>query len=169
MTPPGSSSGTNDDRRALVQKLLEQRGIRRSGGAAIGRRPDGPIPLSFPQQRLWFLHQLDPRTSAYNLTAALALSGNLDVSAMQRALANLVARHDALRMAFSTVDGEAVVELRQQIAVDLPLVDLSSDAELQHRILAIAHEPFDLARPPLFRAQLLRVAAREHVLNQRRD
>ena len=160
----------DEQRRALVRKLLERRGVRPSGDEGVPRRPAGQAAeLSLPQRRLWFLHQLQP-SAAYNLAAAFALSGRLDVAALERAIDGIVARHDALRMAFPTINGEGAVEMATEARVKLPLLDLSRlapearQARLDASLRSAANEPFDIARWPLFRVVLVRLAPNEHVL-----
>ncbi|WP_203854840.1 non-ribosomal peptide synthetase, partial [Dactylosporangium siamense] len=115
----------------------------------------GPLPLSFAQQRLWFLHQLEPDSLEYNLMVPIAIDGELDLEALGTALTALVARHEVLRTRLVTdADGVPwqVIDPAPE-RFDLPVVDeLGPD------------EPFDLAAGPLFRATLLRVATDEHVL-----
>src|SRR5690606_25604302 len=106
-----SALDDNARRRAALspakQALLEQRLRRgRPGSALVPRHdPDVPAPLSSAQQLLWFLHLLDPDSAAYNVPAALRLSGRLDPEALRQALERLIERHDALRTRFDTVDG----------------------------------------------------------------
>jgi amino acid adenylation domain-containing protein len=119
---------------------------------------------------LWFLHQLEPDSPAYNQPKALRLSGALRIDLVQRALTALVDRHEVLRTTFTAVDGSPVQVVRATRPVELPLSDLSGvpiaerEAELQRRILAISRRPFDLARDPMLRAALLRLDAEEHLL-----
>ncbi|HEX2081374.1 MAG TPA: amino acid adenylation domain-containing protein, partial [Longimicrobium sp.] len=129
----------------------------------------GPLPLSFAQQRLWFLDRLQPGSPLYNVPAALRLTGELNGPALARALGEIVRRHESLRTTFAGEGAEA----RQVIAPPtddfaLPFENLSSHADRRAEALRRAREeaeaPFDLARGPLFRARLLRLAADEHVL-----
>ena len=129
-----------------------------------------PLPLSFGQQRLWFLDRLEPGSSAYNLSRALRLRGALDVAVLRRALDEIVRRHEPLRTVFSAADGEPVQVVLPAVAVELAVEDLSilpadaREADAARRASEAAAAPFDLARGPLFRAALLRLAADEHVL-----
>ncbi|KRB68014.1 non-ribosomal peptide synthetase [Noviherbaspirillum sp. Root189] len=128
-----------------------------------------PLPLSFAQQRLWFLSQLEHVSRAYNMGFALRLAGELDRAVLQRALDRLVERHEALRTVFLLADGQP----RQRIlspARGFPLeyVDLERDADATKRLQALMHDevaaPFDLQRGPLARGRLIRSAESEHVL-----
>ena len=138
------------------------------GDAAVpaGRR----AVISFQQLRLWFLNQLHPQTSEYNIGGAVRLRGDLDVSALDRALQEIVRRHDTLRTVFAAIDGEPV-QVVTASSVDGLFVrevpeDLGGDIEANVRRLMRdeTRRPFDLARGPLFRASLFRLQPREHLL-----
>ncbi|HET6209248.1 MAG TPA: amino acid adenylation domain-containing protein, partial [Jatrophihabitans sp.] len=138
----------------------------------LTRRPAGaePLPLSFPQRQLWFLDQLAPGNPFYNNPAALGLHGELDRSALQRALTEVVRRHEALRTVFVDDDGEPRQLVRPAGEVPLPVTDLSGlpAADRAERARAAgqadAQAPFDLAAGPLLRGGLLRLAPDEHHL-----
>ncbi len=130
---------------------------------------DGPALLSFAQQRLWFLDQLDPGSPLYTVPAALRLRGPLDVDAVRAAVRGLVARHDGLRTSFRTdADGEVVQVVAETSPVDVDLVDLSAFPDTEARCADLvarrARTGFDLAVGPLLRVDLLRLADRDHVL-----
>ncbi|MFP2934356.1 condensation domain-containing protein, partial [Pyxidicoccus sp. 3LG] len=136
---------------------------------ALTRAPRADaLPLSFAQQRLWFLHQLEPASAVYNIPAALRLTGALDGVALQRALSELVRRHESLRTRFASFNGQPSQRIGEPGPLPLPEVDLSSreDRESEVRRLAEvdANQPFDLDRGPLLRASLLRLGTQEHVL-----
>ena len=145
----------------------QQRGVAMPAIAAL---PAGVVPpLSFAQQRLWFLSQLEGQSATYNMPAALQLRGKLAVAALRHALQTLVARHASLRQCFPAVDGVAVVG--ELPAYDpLQVVDLrhlpatAQQTDVQQRADAEAAAAFDLANGPLFRAQLLVLTADSHVL-----
>ncbi|MET0397551.1 MAG: amino acid adenylation domain-containing protein, partial [Longimicrobiaceae bacterium] len=130
----------------------------------------GPLPLSFAQERLWFLDRLEPGSAFYNIPAALRLGGALDGPAMERALGEIVRRHEVLRTVFTEAQGSPVQTVAPPGAWVLPVEDLSHlgeaerDAEAARRAAADAARPFDLAAGPLFRAELLRLAEDDHVL-----
>ena len=150
-------------KRAVLEARL--RGLSRPAG--FGPRPAGDLPLSFAQERLWFLHRLQGGT-AYNLPAALRLSGALHVAALERALGEIVRRHEALRTTFRDADGVPVQVIAPFAGFALPLEDLSclddAEAEAARRVARDAALPFDLTAGPLFRAALLRITGEEHVL-----
>jgi amino acid adenylation domain-containing protein len=131
-----------------------------------------PLPLSFGQQRLWFLDQLEPGNAAYNMPWAMRLAGSLHPGALVASLREVVHRHEALRTVFHLPEGEdePVQRILSAEPVPLPLVDLASlphgerTAEARRLAAAEARRTFDLTRGPLLRAALLRLAAEEHVL-----
>ncbi|WP_157696344.1 non-ribosomal peptide synthetase, partial [Caballeronia temeraria] len=125
------------------------------------------LPLSFAQERLWFLEQLNPGQSTYHIPIALRLSGTLDVRAFHSALNALVARHESLRTSFVQHDGQAVQHIAAELELPLPLIELDTLAqadEVRRLAQAEASRPFDLQHGPLLRAQLLRLAEDQHVL-----
>ena len=132
-------------------------------------RRDG-LPLSFPQQRLWFLHQLAPELSVYNVFRALRLSGPLHVAALERALHDVVARHEGLRTRFPTAGGGPVQRIEPRWRPALAVVDLGGLPPARRRAARQrwtdqeARRPYDLARGRLLRTVLLREDEREHVL-----
>jgi amino acid adenylation domain-containing protein len=129
-----------------------------------------PMPLSFAQQRLWFLDLLQPNSFTYNLPSRRRFKGTLDVTVLQRSLEEIVRRHEALRTIFKTIDGTPFQVVRQESILPLPVVDLSdrsgSEREDQVRRLVAdeARNPFDLTRGPLLRAKLLRLGREDHIL-----
>ena len=130
-----------------------------------------PAPLSFAQERLWFLDRLEPGSTLYNVPAALELRGALDAEALERSLAEVVRRHEALRTRFPLVRGEAVQAVAPPPAhLPLPRVRAAGAdrgarrADALRRVEAEAWRPFDLAEGPLFRTLLVRVDGDEHLL-----
>ena len=130
---------------------------------------DRPLRLSFAQQRLWFLHQLDPESPAYNLPQAFAVSGALDVASFVRALSEVVRRHEVLRTVFRTIDGEPRQVILPAEPVPVAVLDLSGLAEesWQAAVRRLAREearsPFDLEHGPLLRCRVLFRSGVEHV------
>ena len=138
---------------------------------AIARLPrEEELPLSFGQQQLWFLNQLEPENPYYNLHAAVYLEGLLDRVALGHSLNHIVRRHEVLRTSFGTNLTEPVQVISPDLCLDLPLIDLEGlppglqRAEWSRISIAEARRVFNLSRPPLLRAALLHVARREHVL-----
>jgi amino acid adenylation domain-containing protein len=128
---------------------------------------DREIPLSFSQESLWLLHQLDPASPAYNVPAAVRISGQLDPAALARTLDEIVRRHEALRTTFP--GGRPAQVIHPPRPVPLPAVDLAGlplarrEAEARRLAGEEALRPFDLARGPLLRAALARLDAEEHL------
>lgn len=128
------------------------------------------IPLSFAQQRLWFLDQLENHGPAYNIPVAYRLAGPLNEAALRRSLSELLRRHTALRTTFTVLNGEPVQTVAPAGPVDLPLISLahlppaSRAAEAAERCAAAAQRPFNLARDPLLRASLFQLTPTEHIL-----
>ncbi|HEU4561225.1 MAG TPA: amino acid adenylation domain-containing protein, partial [Longimicrobium sp.] len=131
---------------------------------------EAPLPLSFAQERLWFLHQMEPEGAGYNMPWSGRLRGSLDADALERALGELVSRHEALRTTFHPVEQGAVQVIHSPAPARLPVLDLSGlapeDREHEARRLARedAERPFDLEHGPLLRATLVRLSDEEHVL-----
>jgi amino acid adenylation domain-containing protein len=130
---------------------------------------DGPLPLSFAQQRLWFLDRLEPGSAAYNIAAALVLAGRLEPGLLAAALSAVAHRHESLRTVFGEVDGEPLQRVLAPAPVALPLVDLGGlpdavrPAESRRLGRQMARAPFDLAAAPPLRVTLLRLADAEHL------
>src|SRR5437660_330780 len=128
------------------------------------------VPLSFAQQRLWFLDQLTPENPGYNVPCALHLSGLLHVSALGQSLNEIVRRHEVLRTTFIAHDGHPMQIIASAIHLPLPVIDLTGLEKATHEqvllqlVSAEARRPFDLARGPLIRSTLLRSGTSEHVL-----
>ncbi|MCP4663218.1 MAG: AMP-binding protein, partial [bacterium] len=131
---------------------------------------DAPLPLSFAQQRLWFLDRLEPGSAVYAIPTSLVLGGRLHRRALSRALNEIVRRHEVLRTRFATVDGEPFQVIAPEPELPLALVDLGGLGETPRRLevrrlaSAQARRPFDLARGPLLRATLLRRGDDQHTL-----
>ncbi|HKR14069.1 MAG TPA: amino acid adenylation domain-containing protein, partial [Pyrinomonadaceae bacterium] len=129
-----------------------------------------PLPLSFAQQRLWFLDQLEPANPLYNTPGALRLLGQLDIIAFEQALSEIVRRHETLRTTFQAVEGSPAQIISAPRQVNIPLIDLTTlndvnrEHEAQRLIDAEARHRFDLSDGPLLRATLLRLHEEEHLL-----
>ncbi|HEV2708315.1 MAG TPA: amino acid adenylation domain-containing protein [Pyrinomonadaceae bacterium] len=158
---------------ALALRIERGRGEQGSGAGEVElvpRQRDERAPLSFAQQRLWFLDQLEPGNVAYNMPLAVRLRGQLNVGALERCLTEVTRRHEILRTTFANVDAQPVHVVAPPSPVSLPLVDVSvlTDAEREREVQRhIRHEatiPFNLSDGPLWRVKLLRVGEMEHVL-----
>ncbi len=129
---------------------------------------DAELPLSFAQQRLWFLDRVEPGSPAYNLPAAVRLRGPLSPAALAAALRGIVDRHEGLRATFpATAVGEPLQTILPEVDVRLPVIDLrgltSAEAEAARLAAAESRRPFDLARGPLIRGVLIALADEEHL------
>jgi amino acid adenylation domain-containing protein len=128
------------------------------------------FPVSFAQQRLWFLSRLHPGSPAYNLSSAYRLSGDLRLPVLRRALDEVVRRHEILRTTFALSDGEPVQVVAGAGRTTLPVVDLSGlaperrETVIRRLLETEAERPFDLLHGPLLRLLALRCGGREHVL-----
>ena len=130
---------------------------------------EGDLPLSFAQQRLWFLAQLEPDNPLYNSPAAIRLKGQLNITALEQSLNEILRRHEVLRICFKTVEGRPVQVISPVTPLSLPVIDLNelppAQQETKVRQLAIAHaqQPFALDTAPMLRVKLLRLSQQEHV------
>jgi aspartate racemase len=152
----------------IEETRREEQGLKSYPIQSVSRTKD--FPLSFSQQRLWFLDQYEPGSSVYNIPSAVRLTGALDVSALEQSFQEIVNRHEALRTTFSMVEGEAVQVIAPSLKLALPVVDLGEtpEAEREEEAQRLAKEearrPFDLAQGPLVRATLISLAQEDHVL-----
>ncbi len=183
--------GFSDDRDELLALLLEEEGIEAPSNREILPREDRSAdpPLSFSQQRLWFLDQLEPGSSFYNMPTALRITGSLDVDALERSFNEIVRRHEVLRATFPVKNGEPVQAAAPHLPVALRVVDSTryrttdthgaggiADAapasetpedairRAMDLISGEVRRPFDLAHGPLIRLALFRIGPREHIL-----
>ena len=173
---PGAESLENrinelsPQRRAALEKLLQVQGSVISRPAVIGRRTGAGIaPLSFGQQRLWFLDQLMPGNTNLNLNLAIRIREPVDEVVLERSLNEIVRRHESLRTIFKEVNGEPFQVVLPRYWLQLRLVDLRSLADSEREIEAIQltteefERPFDLARGPLLRSTLLRMGEGDYI------
>ncbi len=132
---------------------------------------DKPLPLSFTQKRLWYLDQLAPGSSAYNMVSAHRLTGRLDLTALEKGLNEIIRRHEILRTIFKDVDGEPYQVVLPSVTITIPLVDLrgidsdtAQESEVRRCFNAEAQRSFDLGSGPLVRSILLQIRDEEYVL-----
>src|SRR6185312_11698252 len=143
--------------------------LRRAGVEGPGRG-SRLLPLSFAQQRLWFLDQLEPGSASYNLPLAVRLKGELRLAVLERTLSEIVRRHEVLRTRFVNVGGEPRQEVLPAEPLALPVIDLSElgaaerEAVMRAAVSAENREPLDLETGPMLRVKLLRLGAEEHVV-----
>src|SRR2546425_7107828 len=162
-------AGLSPQKRELLLRLLEKK-KRNDPNNEIRRlsREGNTFPLSYAQQRLWFLDQMEPGSSYYNWFQAVTLNAPIDVSILERALNAVARRHEILRTTFVSVDGRLMQVIAPALTLPLTVIDLSGlpeterGAETVRRITEETARPFDLGRGPLVRALLFRVAEEEH-------
>ena len=157
-------------KRALLELRLNEKSAESLVSLSIPRRSArDTAPLSFAQQRLWFLNQLEPESPAYNESSTFRLSGTLDRDAFKMALNQVVLRHEVLRTTIVTVDGSPCQVIVRNRDVDLPVIDLyavpNTDrySEAQRLIVETIRKPFDLSRDLMLRVLLLQLAEKEHI------
>ena len=127
-------------------------------------------PLSFAQQRLWFLEQLEPGNTAYNISLALKLQGKGNILLLEQSLNEIIRRHEALRTTFTTVNGQPVQIIAPSLKLSLSVIDYQKNIESQGDSAIVQflteqnQQPFDLTQGPLLRANILRLAPQEHIL-----
>ncbi len=147
----------------LRRRRLAARDARPRDETIPRRTPDEVYPLSFDQERLWFLYQLDPQATAYNIDTSTRMEGRLDIAALERGLGEVVRRHEAWRTTFPALDGRPVQLIHDELPPAVRMVDLSGlpparrDETARLAMREEARRPFDLARGPLVRALLTRM------------
>src|SRR5215212_1155227 len=159
-------------KRALLELLLQKQGAEQPSSfeTILPRRQHNHVPLSFAQQRLWFLDQLEPGSAFYNVPAAVRLYGQLNIEALERTLTEIVRRHEVLRTTFRTHEGQAVQVITPAAPVRLVREELSGLEEVTREqsarelVDAEAQTPFDLSTGPLLRVRLLTLGAEEHIV-----
>jgi non-ribosomal peptide synthetase component F len=183
-----SSAGlSEEEKRALLKQLLQERAAQKNDTKAdeklsaslmshqlrtipVQNRDRKYFPLSFSQQRMWLLEQLEPGNPAYHLPITVRLTGKLNVACLEKVINEIVARHEILRTNIDVVDGRPVQIISAVNPLPLTLVDLSDLApeekskQLQRLVEKAAKEPFDLRRDSLIRVSLLRLNQQEHML-----
>ena len=153
----------------LQKRLMRQR-LQTPRSAILQRPTLSPCPLSFAQQRLWFLHQLAPHSAFYNVARAFRLYGPLSIAVLQRALDAIVARHAVLRTTFPAVDGCPVQVITEHRVADLTVVDLyllpatEREAEAQLLLYSEVQRPFDLTRDVMLRVVVLQLGPEDSIL-----
>ncbi|HEY4284872.1 MAG TPA: condensation domain-containing protein, partial [Chthoniobacterales bacterium] len=156
-------------KRELLEREMRRRNVAPAPNTISRRKNDAHLPLSFGQQRLWFLSELEPQSFVYNEPYAVRLRGSLNVDAVRLALGAVVERHEVLRTSFVLFDGTPQQQIAPARTFDLPFIDLSShapdvaEAEAQKYSKEFVRQPFDLHRDLLLRACLLRLADDDHI------
>ncbi|HSG40150.1 MAG TPA: condensation domain-containing protein, partial [Thermoanaerobaculia bacterium] len=168
--PRKNLSGLSADQIRLLMERMREKDQAVAPGIRRAPRDGAPLPLSFAQERLWFLDRLAPGNAAYNIPVAARLTGPLDRAALRGAFAEVTRRHETLRVTFGEVDGVPRQEIGPAAEVPLPLVDLAGlpaerrEPEMLRLAGAEVRLPFDLVRGPVLRAHLFRLAGEDHAL-----
>jgi amino acid adenylation domain-containing protein/non-ribosomal peptide synthase protein (TIGR01720 family) len=164
------NDSSSNAKQELLKHLLKKKGIRLTSETIKRRTQSTLTPLSFAEQRLWFLYQLEGENSTYNLPFALLLNGNLNKAALEGAIAEILRRHEVLRTRFQVVSDTPVRVIDPEITVTLKVVDLQDLPEAEQLttvnglVTIEAEKPFDLANELLVRVHLWRVSSQFHVL-----
>ena len=159
-----------EKRELLLQRLNQKKESVSLEKILPQSREGNTFPLSFAQQRLWFLEQLTPGNFTYNILAGLRLTGTLDARSLERSLNELVKRHEVLRTAFKTINGQPVQAIASNLELKILEIDLRSlpeterSREVERLIAAEAKLAFDLSQAPLLRAKLLHLSDSNWVL-----
>src|SRR5262249_1178852 len=160
--------------RPTVEELVES--IRDARAAGTGQQPqaiartarEGNLPLSFAQQRLWFIEQLVPGRSVFNIPVVVRLIGDLKLEALEKSFNQIIERHEALRTTFGKVDGSAVQKVHSTQYMRLPIIKLSKneakEEQIHRRLAETIKQPFNLTELPLIRVELLKLSKKEHIL-----
>jgi acyl carrier protein len=152
----------------IEKAMRAEEGIELSPIVPISR--DRQLPLSFSQQRLWFIDRFEPQSAAYNVPASVRLRGRIDVPALEQALSELIRRHETLRTVFAEVEGLPVQVIMPAAPVHLAITDIGGFSEDERLIEArrlVTYDallPFDLSRGPLLRTGLVRLADDDHIV-----
>ena len=158
-------------KRLLIEKRLRGEKITSSVPPLVPSPHAGAmLPLSYAQQRMWFIDQLTPGRSSYNIPGGMRLEGPLNFDALRNSLNEIVRRHESLRTRFVSVKGEPRQVIDEEVRLDLETTDLSAtpenerEAEAKRLAREEARKPFDLEHGPLFRVKVLKLDEQEHVL-----
>ena len=163
-------SGLSAEKRQLLEQYLKTQGLNLSNVILPQRRDTNKFPLSFAQQRLWFLDQLEPNTTVYNIPDTHYFDGPINLDALERSLSEVIRRHESLRTTFHVIDSEPMQVIAEPHAQKLEVIDLSHMPETEREVEAQrmadeeAQQPFDLTRGPLFRFRLVKLAEDLHLL-----
>jgi amino acid adenylation domain-containing protein len=164
-------AGLSPERRELLTRLLQKQGVKTTRLPIAPRKSaNGEAPLSFAQQRLWFLDQLEPGSSFYNIFDTLSFDEPLNITALEESLNEIVRRHEVLRTTFRVVDRQPVQIIAPRLKLPLEVINLGHLSPLEREIEAArlsseeSRRPFDLSSGPLMRATLLRFETEESIL-----
>lgn len=173
---PGATPPMSADKQRLFELLLEKKGLKAGSASALGRIPrrsdNHRLPLSYAQQRLWFLHEFSPDSAAYVFCNIVHLTGDLDRTALRNAYQHIVDRHEIFRTAFPQKDGVPFQRIEPQLGLDMPHVDLRDlpPGRKQEQLRQIAREdaqrPFQIDVAPLLRVTTVQLSDTRHAVIQ---
>jgi amino acid adenylation domain-containing protein len=159
-----------EKRELLLQRLNQQTAKIAPTIITAQSRESNTFPLSFAQERLWFIEQLQPGNVFYNITHAVRLQGKLNIAALEQSINEIIRRHEALRTTFTALEGKPVQVIASSLSLKLSIIDLcevasaDQEQELQKIIIAESLIPFDLTREPLLRVKLLQLNQTEYLM-----
>jgi amino acid adenylation domain-containing protein len=159
-----------EERALLERRLLTSRAVGAERQGIPRRKERSPCPLSFAQQRLWFLEELTPGSAVYHIPSVLRVSGRLDLPVLRRVLDAIVQRHEALRTTFALVDGSPMQITQANASAPLKMIDLRQipaaerEPEMQRVFTEESRRPFDLSRAPMLRAAVAQLGEQEYGL-----
>lgn len=160
-----------EKQKLLADRLSQRLPARKQPESAPVKNERGcRLPLSFSQERLWFLYRVEPDSAVYNIPRAVSIKGSINVDKLAESFTEIIRRHEPLRTTFNEVGGQPVQIICEPRAADLPVIDLSDlpqeerEAATLLRMREEAWVPFDLVRGPLLRLKLLRLSERDHIL-----
>ncbi|WNF06405.1 non-ribosomal peptide synthetase [Brevibacillus borstelensis] len=159
------------EKKALLELLRKENRQSEHQNNVIQKRPNPNVyPLSYSQQRLWVMDQMEPGSPLYNIPSALRLTGTLDVTALENALTVMLERHEVLRATFTNVDGKPFQTIQPSVPFELPIIDLNylpteiREARMAELVREESLRPFDLSTGPLMRGLLIRMGEDDNVL-----
>ncbi|MEM7556783.1 MAG: amino acid adenylation domain-containing protein, partial [Cyanobacteria bacterium P01_A01_bin.84] len=158
-------------KRALLEQQLQKKALQNKQESTISPIKNyQDIPLSFSQQRMWLVDQLEPGNPAYNRPTNISLTGTLNVPVLEKSLNEIIRRHEIFRTSFEEVNGKPFQKINPNITLKLPIIDLShledekTEIEIQRLAIQEAQQTFDLTQAPLLKAKLVGLNEQEHIL-----
>ncbi|MEM8778723.1 MAG: amino acid adenylation domain-containing protein, partial [Cyanobacteria bacterium P01_G01_bin.49] len=158
------------EKRAIFEQQLKQKNLRLPQQTIPKRQDSQSLPLSLAQERLWFLHQLDPDSPAYNIAIAWQFTGTLDLRILEKSFQEIIRRHECLRTRFLSVQGNPVLEIDPSFILQIPKINLQGlpekqrDQETQRLTTEAAKQYFNLAEGPLLRVILLQISPQSSIV-----
>ncbi len=171
MKVTGEDARLTPDKQRLLEVLLEKESpLAPKAPLALRRNPKATLPLSFAQERLWFLQQLQPDNASYNVAKAIRIDGRLKVGVLERAIHEMIRHHQILRVSCTSMEGRPVQSIAVHEPSPMPVIPVAGttrevrESEAERLILEEGRRPLDLSKAPLLRYALLRLGDQEHVL-----